>query len=115
MKGAHFTALYPIVGEEELKMNKTLAALGRRFHERLLKPAYPTPSLMQLFMFRGGRTSAKLLAGPENRDHVYYRDKGWFDSDFFYPTKLGPAKKAVGALIDWYAARDAKKRTAKTA
>jgi len=115
VKGAYFTALYPIVGEEEVKMNKTVAALGRRFHERLLKPAYPTPSLMQLFMFRGGRISAKLLAGPENRDHAYYRDRGWFDSDFFYPTKLGPVKKAAGALIDRYAARGAKKRTAKTA
>ncbi len=30
VKGAHFTALYPIVGEEELKMNKTLAALGQK-------------------------------------------------------------------------------------
>lgn len=115
VKGAYFTALYPIVGEEELKMNKILEALGRRFHERLRKPAYPTPSLMQLFMFRGGRTSAKLLAGPENRDHVYYRDRGWFDSDYFYPTKLGPAKKAAGAIIDWHAARGAKRRTAKTA
>ena len=87
-----------------------LAKLSRRFHERLSKPAYPAPSLMQLMMFRSARTSAKLLAGDENRDHTHYRDQGWFDSDYFYPTKLGPLKKAVGAAFDRMAARKVRQR-----
>jgi len=30
----------------------------------------------------------------------YYADKGWFDSDYFYPTRLGPLKKGAGRLFD---------------
>jgi hypothetical protein len=39
------------------------------------------------------------------RDHVYFRDRGWFEADYYYPTRLGPFKKAAGALFDWIAAR----------
>jgi hypothetical protein len=31
---------------------------------------------------------------------VYYSDKGWFESDYYYPTRLGALKKAAGNLID---------------
>lgn len=110
VKGSCITALEPMVEKERRKMDKALAGQSRRFHEQLSKPAYPAPSILQLIAFRGGRTSAKLLAGDDNRDHTYYRDKGWFDSDYFYPTKLGPLKKAVGATFDWMAARKSKQR-----
>ncbi len=56
------------------------------------------------------RTNAKLMAGDDNRDHTHYRDQGWFDSDYFYPTELGPLKKAVGAVIDRMATRKIRHR-----
>jgi hypothetical protein len=86
-------------------MEKTLAKQASRFHERLLRPAYPVPSLLALAIFRMGRQSVRLLLPEDKRDHVYYRDHGWFESDFYYPTRLSPLKKAVGAVVDWLAAR----------
>ena len=47
------------------------------------------------------------------RDHVYFRDRGWFESDYYYPTRLGPFKKAAGALFDWIAARIFRPRNAR--
>jgi len=110
MKGSCITALEPMAEKDRRKMDKALARQSRRFHEQLSKPAYPAPSIFQLMAFRMGRTSIKLQLGDDYRDHTYYRDKGWFDSDYYYPTKLGPLKKAVGATFDWMAARRSKQR-----
>jgi multimeric flavodoxin WrbA len=110
VKGSCITALEPMVGKERLAMTKTIARHSRRFHDQLLKPALPTPSILQLMIFRMGRNSAKLLAGDDNRDHTYYRDRGWFDSDYFYPTRLGPLKRAAGAIFDLMAARSCRSR-----
>lgn len=110
VKGSYITALEPMSESERLAMEKSIAGHSRRFHERMLKPAYPSPSIMQLMMFRMGRNSAKLLGDEDNRDHTYYRDRGWFDSDYFYPTTLGLHKKAIGAVFDWMAARSCRQR-----
>jgi multimeric flavodoxin WrbA len=102
------TALEPMVEEERRKMDEALARQSRRFHEQLSSPAFPSPSLFQLWAFRMARTSIELELGGENRDHAYYRDHGWFESCYCYPTKLGPLKSAAGAAFDWMAAhRDA--------
>jgi hypothetical protein len=45
---------------------------------------------------------------------VYYRDRGWFDSDYYSPTTLGPFKRALGALFDWFFARVYKRTEAHT-
>jgi multimeric flavodoxin WrbA len=110
VKGSCTTALDPMLGKERLAMEKTIASHSRRFHAQLHRPAYPTPSIMQLMFFRMGRNSAKFLADDDNRDHTYYRDHGWFDSDYFYPTRLGPLKKTAGALFDWIGARACRSR-----
>ena len=63
------------------------------------------PSLFRLMGFRMGRTSVKQLLGESDRDYTYYRDRGWLSSDYFYPTRLGLLKKALGAGFDWLFAR----------
>ena len=93
--------LEPMTEKALQKMDKILATQSRRFHEQLLRPAHPSPSLFELMVFRMGRTGIKLGVGEDNRDHAYYRDQGWFESDYYYPTHLGPFKKAAGALFDW--------------
>ena len=40
-------------------------------------------------------------------DYRYYADKGWFESDYYYPTRLGALKKAAGHLFDSMAATHA--------
>jgi multimeric flavodoxin WrbA len=105
VKGSCITALEPMTEKDRRKMNEALAKQSRRFHEQLLKPAYATPSIFQLMVFRMSRTSMKLMLGGDNRDYTYYRDHGWFDSDYYYATRLGPLKKTAAATFDWMAAR----------
>jgi len=110
VKGSCITALEPMGEKERRKMEETLARQGRRFHERLSNPVNPAPSFFQLMGFRMGRTAARIELGEDDRDYTYYRDKGWFDSDYFYPTRLGPLKKTAGAVFDLLAIRHYRKR-----
>jgi hypothetical protein len=41
-----------------------------------------------------------------SRDHRYFRDQGWFESDYFYQVRLNPVQRAVGGLFDFGAARE---------
>jgi hypothetical protein len=66
--------------------------------------------MFQLFAFRMARTSIKLEQTDDRPDHAYYRDRGWFDSDYYYPTRLCPLKRAAGAAFDRIAARSSKAR-----
>jgi hypothetical protein len=65
-----------------------------------VKSEYPSPSLWWLMVFRMGRTSIKKMLDENWRDYTYYRDKGWFESDYFYPVKLNPFKKLTGKIFD---------------
>jgi NAD(P)H-dependent FMN reductase len=104
VKGSCITALEPIAENNRRKMTEALARHAKRFHRQLLNPTHPAPSIFQLMAFRISRTSMKLTLGDDNRDYTYYRDHGWFDSEYYYPTRLGPLKRAVGATFDWMAA-----------
>ena len=104
------TAHEPMLDEERRKMDEALARQARRFHEQLARPQFPEPSMLQLFAFRMARTSIKLELAEDRPDHAYYRDHGWFDSDYFYRTKLGPLKRTAGAAFDRMAAHSSKAR-----
>lgn len=104
------TAHEPMLEEERRKMDEALARQSRRFHELLSSPAFPAPSMFRLMGFRMARTSIKLELGEDRRDHAYYRERGWFDSDYYYPTRLGPLKRAAGAAFDRIAARSSRPR-----
>jgi hypothetical protein len=91
-------------------MDDALARQSRRFHEQLTSPPLPEPTMLQLFAFRMARTSIKLELAEDRRDHAYYRDHGWMDSDYYYPAKLGPLKRAAGAVFDRMAARSSNPR-----
>jgi hypothetical protein len=104
------TAHEPMLEEERRKMDEALARQSRRFHELLSSPAFPVPSMFRLMGFRMARTSIKLELGEDRRDHAYYREHGWFDSDYYYPTRLGPLKRAAGAAFDRIAARSSRPR-----
>jgi len=109
VKGSLFTALEPMTEKEKQKQDKVLAKLVSRYHERLMKPAYPVPTLFWLMAFRGGRASVRWELDESSRDYTYYKEKGWFTSDYFYPVRLGPLKKLAGGLFDSIATRKGKK------
>ncbi len=100
VKGSCLMTLEPMTEKANRKMDRALAGLSRRFYERMVKPAYPVPTFLKLMAFRMGRTSIRLELDDSNRDYAYYKEKGWFESDYFYPTRLGVLKKAAGSLFD---------------
>ncbi len=55
-------------------------------------------------LFRMARTGIRTSAPKDKRDYAYYRDQGWFESDYYYPTHLSPVKRSLGAFSDWLAA-----------
>jgi multimeric flavodoxin WrbA len=104
VKGSVSITLEPMTAKALAKMGDRLAKQARRFHKQLMRPAFRTPSLLKLAMFRMGRTGIRLNA-QGLLDWDYYRDQGWFESDYFYPVRLGWPKKTIGALLDWLTER----------
>ena len=100
VNGTCVTALNPITEKDQKKIEQAMAKLSRRFYVRLVKPVYPVPSLLMLATFRMSRSSIKMELNNTSRDYRYYAEMGWLESDFFYPTSLGPMKKAAGKLFD---------------
>ncbi len=109
VKGSCVMSLEPITDEVKRKNDRILAAQSRRFHDGLLQQLYPVPTLFKLLIFRMSRTSIALILNDAYRDYTYYREKGWFESDYFYPARLNAFKKAAGSLFDYVASRSAKK------
>jgi hypothetical protein len=86
--------------KEKQKIDRALARQSRRFYEKLVKPDYPVPTLFKLMAFRMGRTSIELELDVRSFDYRYYKDMGWFESDYYYPVRLGVLKKLAGGLFD---------------
>ena len=100
VKGCCIKTLEPMTEEGNKKIEKILARQSKRFYAQLVKKEYPSPSLWWLMVFRMGRTSMHKMLNEDWRDFTYYREHGWFDSDYFYPVKLNPFKKLAGRFFD---------------
>ena len=90
-------------------MQKALARHSKRFYEALAEERSPAPKLTMLMGFRIGRTTMKIELDERSCDYRYYRDKGWFDADYFYPVRLGPLKSVLGRLFDAIGGRTARR------
>ena len=109
VKGSCITAFDPMTEKQKQKIDRALAAHSRRFYERLLKPAYPSPMLLKLMAFRMARTSIRLTLDDSSRDYTHFKDQGWFESDYYYPVRLNVLQKGTGSLFDSIAARMARR------
>ncbi|MBN1859193.1 flavodoxin family protein [Candidatus Bipolaricaulota bacterium] len=110
VKGSRITVRDPMTQKELRKMDQSLAKQSKRFYDMLQRSGNPVPTLTMLIGFRIGRTTMKLELDDASRDYRYYKEKDWFDADYFYATRLGPLKKAAGKLFDFIAARMATRR-----
>ncbi|MDC7233837.1 MAG: NAD(P)H-dependent oxidoreductase [Spirochaetales bacterium] len=99
-KGITILTLEPMTEKAVQKMDSACDKLSRRFLKTLKKPDFPNPTLFDLMMFRVSRSSMKNKLTDEFRDYSYYKDMGWFESDFYYPVKLTPLKRVMGKLFD---------------
>jgi len=85
------------LGEE--KIAKALDNAGKQFIKKIKGKPNPSPSLKRYIIFHGVRTSIQYLK-DKFRDYEYFKEKGWFESDYYYKTRIGLVKKIAGKIID---------------
>lgn len=98
-KGCCVTTREPMNEVQKKEYSRKIKQAADRFYEELLRPA-PPPSLFRLMIFRMSLPLVK-SAGEEYRDYHYYKEKGWFEAEYYYPTSLGFPKKVAGRLFDF--------------
>lgn len=103
VRGSLIKTLEPMTESGITKIEKAIDSQSRKFYRLMTGNKNPVPSLFWLMAFRMGRTSIKKMLNEEWRDYTYYRDNGWFESDYFYPVKLNTFKMLAGKLIDRFA------------
>jgi hypothetical protein len=101
VKGCCLNSLEPMTEKEQKKFDKIIEKQSKKFYSTLIKKKYPKPTLFKLMMFRMSRTSIKLLLDESWRDYTYYKNNGWFGSNYYYPIQLNPIKKLAGNFFDF--------------
>lgn len=110
VKGSVLTTLEPLTEKGKIKIDKIIDKQSKKFYKLLIKKKYPTPTLFKLMIFRMSRTSIRLMLNENYKDYRYYKEKGWFESEYYYQVKLNPFKKLIGRFFDIIATRNTKKR-----
>ena len=86
----------------ELRQNKLKQEIKKsseRFYKGLIRSKPSVPSFLRLMLFRFTRTGIQ-TSDVRYFDYYYYKDKGWFESDYYHETNLGPIKKLAGHFFD---------------
>jgi multimeric flavodoxin WrbA len=96
---------------EDNKINEKIKEGAARFYSKLQSARNPSPSLKRMFFFRLTRSAHK-YSKDRKRDYEYFRQKGWFEADYFYDASIGLHKRLIGGLIDRLMAGQAKKENA---
>ncbi len=109
-KGCCLTAFEPRTALEQKKITQEISKASARFYKEFMRSTPPIPSFFRLMMFRMGRTSIRLCQDEKFRDYRYFKEKGWFESHYYYDTPLGPIKKLAGCFFDFLGERIAKHR-----
>ena len=110
VKGCYITTLEPMTEKGQKKINEIIDKQSKKFYTTLIKKEYPAPSLPKLMIFRMSRTSAKIILNEQYKDYTYFKEKGWFESDYYYPVKLNFFKRITGIFFDKMAIKMAKNR-----
>jgi hypothetical protein len=95
------TALEPRTALEQKKIMQKINETSERFYKELMRTTPPIPSFSRLMMFRITRTSIMVIQNEKFRDYRYFKQKGWFKSDYYYDTQLGLIKKLAGCFFDF--------------
>ena len=101
VKGCCLRTLEPTTALQQKKTTQEIKKASARFYKKLMSPDLPTPSFFRLMMFRLARTSIKEILDEKYRDYSYYKEKGWFESDYYYDASVGLVKKLAGVFFDF--------------
>jgi multimeric flavodoxin WrbA len=99
-KGSCVQTLEPMTELRQKKLEQKIKKSSERFYKGLIRPTPSVPSLFRLMIFRMTRTGIQ-TADVRYFDYDYYKDKGWFESDYYHDTNLGPIKKLAGRFFDF--------------
>ena len=105
VRGCCLNSLEPMTTKEQKKTDLIIEKQSKKFYSTLIKKEYPNPTFFKLMIFRMSRTSIKLLLDESWRDYTYYKNNGWFGSNYYYPTQLNTIKKLAGNFFDFIFAR----------
>lgn len=100
VKGSCLISREPMPEKRQKKNDDILEKHSNRFYKQLIKKGLSTPSIFELMIFRMSRNGIRRELNEDFRDYTYYEEKGWFESDFYYPVKLNFLKKSFGRLFD---------------
>lgn len=78
----------------QLKISNKLKKISLKFIDELKTEGMPEPKFNELFHFTKWQTKNKYSKNVYPADYNYWLDKGWFDSDYYYPTKVNVFDKA---------------------
>lgn len=81
-------------------IEKKLEKFKRVFQKKILDDHHKNPSFFQLAIFRMVRSMYIHDINKDKIDYHYFKDNGWFESDYYYRVKLGIIKKIFGKLLD---------------
>lgn len=109
-KGCCLWTLEPMTELQQKKISQQIKKASARFYKELMRQKLPTPSFFRLMLFRVTRTSYKLIQNEGFRDYRHFKEKGWFESDYYYDVPLGFIKKSAGYFFDFLAKLMAKNR-----
>jgi len=103
VRGLVIKTLEPMTEKARFRTKHAIEKQARKYHIRLQKQDYPKPSLFKLMVYRMSRTSMKMMLDEKYRDYRYFTEKGWFESDYYYPVHLNLFKRTMGRLFDFAA------------
>ncbi len=110
VKGCCLTALEPQTSLEQKQMMQEIKKASARFYKGLMRPTPTTPSFFRMMVFRFTRSIMVVSMDEKYRDYQYFKENGWFESDYYYDTSLGLIKKLVGRFFDFLGKRIAKQK-----
>ena len=90
----------PIPEKELEKLKANIMNLAGRFNKRLNEGNPIKPSLFKIMTFRMTRSGLQ-SSDLKLYDYEYYKEKGWFESDYYYDIHLGPIQRVVGRFSDF--------------
>lgn len=105
IKGSCITTLEPITEKVKNRNDAVIEKNSKKFYDKLVKKEFPVPSLFKILIFRMSRSNMKMMLKDDFKDFRYFKEKGWFESDYYYPVQLNPIKKMVGKIFDMMASR----------
>jgi len=100
LKGITVITPEPVPEKQLEKLKAKVMNLARQFNKKLNKEKPAKLSLFKIMTFRMTRSGLQ-NSDLKLYDYEYYKEKGWFKSDYYYDIHLGPIQKVIGRFSDF--------------